>query len=354
MPSTTPTTFLTGATGFVGAAVARLLLAKGHRLKALARPGGDRRNLAGLTLEIVEGDLGQPDSYRAALAGCDALFHVAADYRLWVPQPAAMHAINVKGTEDLLLAAQAAGIRRMVYTSSVAALGTFYDGRVSDETTPVGFKDMVGVYKQSKFLAEEAVHKLVRENSMPVVIVNPSTPIGPRDIKPTPTGRIIVDGAAGKIPAYVDTGLNIAHVDDVAMGHWLAYEKGRVGERYILGGENLGLGDILTIIANLVGRKPPTVKLPRGLIMPVAVIAETLSRFTGKEPLVTVDALRMSKKKMFFFSRQGRARAGLCGSPGQGRHRRRDYMVQGQWLLLGWFSIKQNRVIPAFAGIHFW
>jgi dihydroflavonol-4-reductase len=295
-----PLTFITGATGFVGAAVARVLNAKGHRLRALTRPGNDRRNLAGLDLELVEGDLGRPESYHEALRGCQALFHVAADYRIWVPDPAAMHRINVEGTHALMTAAMEAGIARVVYTSSVATLGINRDGRPSDEATPVSFADMIGVYKQSKFLAEQEVRRLIVRHNLPAVIVNPSTPIGPRDIKPTPTGRIIVDAVRGRMPAYVDTGLNIVHVEDVAMGHWLAFEQGRIGERYILGGENLGLGDILTMIARQAGRKPPTIKLPREAIFPIAYIAEAVARLTGKEPFVTVDALRMAKKKMFF------------------------------------------------------
>jgi len=295
-----PLTFLTGATGFVGAAVARTLIGKGHKLRVLSRPNNDRRNLKGLDVEVVEGDLGNPDSYRAALQGCQALFHVAADYRIWVPDPAAMHRINVDGTRALMMAALEAKVERIVYTSSVATLGINKDGTPSDEATPVSFDDMVGIYKQSKFLAEDEVRRLVTHHGLPAIIVNPSTPIGPRDIKPTPTGRIIVDAVRGMMPAYVDTGLNIAHVEDVAMGHWLAYERGVIGERYILGGDNLGLGDILTIIANQVGRKPPTVKLPRAALYPVAIVAETWARLTGKEPLVTIDALRMAKKKMFF------------------------------------------------------
>ncbi|HUY69180.1 MAG TPA: NAD-dependent epimerase/dehydratase family protein, partial [Alphaproteobacteria bacterium] len=221
-----PLTFITGATGFLGSAVARVLIEKGHHLRALARPGNDRRNLAGLDLEIVEGDLAKPESWRAALKGCDALFHVAADYRIWVPDPAAMHRTNVDGTHALMEAALAAGIKRIVYTSSVATLGLNRNGTPADEATPVAFADMIGAYKRSKFLAEQEVSRMVRHYNLPTVIVNPSTPIGPRDIKPTPTGRIITEAVKGLIPAYVDTGLNIVHVDDVAMGHWLAFERG--------------------------------------------------------------------------------------------------------------------------------
>jgi len=310
-----PMTFMTGATGFVGAAVARVLINQGHRLRVLTRPNNDRRNLLGLDVDVIEGDLGQPESYRAALKGCQALFHVAADYRIWVPNPAEMHRINVEGTRALLLAAMNAGVERMVYTSSVAALGIHKDGTPSDENTPVSYVDMIGVYKQSKYLAEEEVRRLVAHHKLPAIIVNPSTPIGQRDIKPTPTGRIIIDAASGRIPAYVDTGLNIVHVDDVAMGHWLAFQKGRIGERYILGGENLGLGEILAIIARQVGRKPPTVKLPREILYPVAYVAEAFARVTRHEPFVTLDALRMAKKKMFFTPAKAMRELGYTARP---------------------------------------
>jgi dihydroflavonol-4-reductase len=310
-----PLTFITGATGFVGAAVARVLLAKGHKLRTLARPNNDRRNLKGLDIEIVEGDLGRPESYREKLKGCHALFHVAADYRIWVPDPAAMHRINVDGTHALMEAALAAGVEHIVYTSSVATLGTNTDGSPADEATPVCVADMIGTYKKSKFLAEQDVNRMIRQHNLPAVIVNPAAPIGPRDIKPTPTGRIITEAVKGRIPAYVDTGLNIVHVDDVAMGHWLAYERGKNGERYILGGENLGLGEILGIIASLVGRAPPSIKLPRELIFPIAIGAEIVARITGIEPFVTIDALRMTKKKMFFSSAKAERELGYKARP---------------------------------------
>jgi len=313
--SNQPTTFITGATGFVGAAVARTLIGKGHRLRALSRPNNDRRNLAGLDIEIIEGDLGKPETYKHALQGCDALFHVAADYRIWVPDPTAMNHINVEGTKALMQAAMDGGVKRIIYTSSVATLGKNANGLPADENTPVTFDDMVGVYKKSKFLAEEEVRRLIRHNHLPAIIVNPSTPIGSRDIKPTPTGRIVVDAVKGLIPAYIDTGLNVVHVDDVAMGHWLAFEKGKIGERYILGGENLGLGDILGIIANSVGRPAPTIKLPRELLFPVAYAMEFISSFTGKEPFVTVDALRMAKKKMFFSTTKAERELGYKARP---------------------------------------
>lgn len=314
----TPLSFITGATGFVGAAVARVLLAKGHRLRVLTRPNNDRRNLAGLdSIEIIEGDLGNPETYRHALAGCSGLFHVAADYRIWVPDAAVMHRINVDGSAALLTSAQDAGISRMVYTSSVAVLGYHKDGTAADEDTPVSLADMIGTYKRSKYLAEAKVRELIETRNLPCVIVNPSTPIGPRDVKPTPTGRIITEAVKGRMPAYVDTGLNIAHVDDVAMGHWLAYERGQVGERYILGGENLGLGEILAIIAKHIGKPAPTVKLPREMLYPLAYGAEAYARLSGKEPFVTVDALNMAKKKMFFSTAKAQRELGYHPRPAQ-------------------------------------
>jgi dihydroflavonol-4-reductase len=310
-----PLAFITGSTGFVGAAVARLLLDKGYRLRALSRPNNDRRNIEGLDMEIVEGDLGKPETYRDALQGCDALFHVAADYRIWVPDPAAMHRINVDGTHALMEAALGTGIPRIVYTSSVAVLAASTDGTSADEDTPVSFADMIGTYKKSKFLAEQEVRRMIRHHNLPAVIVNPSTPVGPRDIKPTPTGRVIVEAAQGAMPAYVDTGLSIVHVDDVAMGHWLAFEKGRIGERYILGGENLGFASILAIIAEISGRPAPKIKLPVGPLFPIAWAAEAVARITGKEPFVTVDALRMARKKMFFSTAKAERELGYAPRP---------------------------------------
>lgn len=298
---------VTGATGFVGSAVARALLAEGHSVRALARPNSDRRNLAGLDVEPVTGDLADPASLAPALKGCTALFHVAADYRLWVPDPQAMLRTNVAGTAAILRAAAAAGVTRAVYTSSVATLGHHADGRPADETTMATEGQMIGLYKRSKFLAEDAARAAAAETGLPVVIVNPSTPIGPRDVKPTPTGRIIVEAATGRIPAFVDTGLNLVHVDDVAQGHLAAFARGVPGERYILGGEDFALSAILAEIAALVGRKAPKIRLPLGPIWPVALVAETVSRFTGKEPMVTRDALRMARKTMYFSSDKARA-----------------------------------------------
>ncbi len=316
MIASAPLSFITGATGFVGAAVAHLLESKGHRLRLLCRKGNNRLNLTGLkNAEIVEGDLRKSLSYADKLVGCDYLFHVAADYRIWVPSESDMNAINVDGTRVLMISAQKAGVKKIIYTSSVATLGLPPGGGDGTEDTPVSLENMVGVYKRSKFLAEEAVRTLIQKDGLPAVIVNPSTPIGPRDIKPTPTGRIIVEAAAGRMPAFVDTGLNIAHVDDVAMGHVLALEKGEIGERYILGGENMGLGTILACVCEQVGRKPPTVKLPVAPLFPLAYAAELTARVTGKEPFLTVDGLKMAKKKMFFSSQKAMNTLGYAPRP---------------------------------------
>lgn len=309
---------VTGATGFVGSAVARLLLARGESVRVLTRADSDRRNIAELPVETAVGDLREPSSLEAALAGCDALFHVAADYRLWVPDPDAIYAVNVEGTRNLLRCAAKAGVTRMVYTSSVATLGLHKDGSPANEDSPVGLDDMIGHYKRSKFLAEAEVRRLIAEESLPVVTVNPSTPIGPRDVKPTPTGRVIVEAASGRVPAFVDTGLNVVHVDDVAAGHLLAFDKGRVGERYILGGEDMSLAQILTVIAVKVGRKPPKVRLNPSLLMPLARLAEAWARIRRRgEPFVTVDGLRMSRKWMYFSSAKATAELGYRFRPAE-------------------------------------
>jgi dihydroflavonol-4-reductase len=301
MPLAPGLSLVTGATGFVGAAVTRALLAAGLPARVLARPGSDRRNLGGLDVEIAEGSLEDASSLAAAVAGCRYLFHVAADYRLWVPDKAAMFRANVDGTRALMLSALDAGVERVVYTSSVATLGLIAGG-LADEATPSGLVDMIGPYKQSKFAAEEAVNALVDARGLPAVIVNPSTPIGPGDVKPTPTGRIIVEAAKGRMPGYVDTGLNVVHVDDVAAGQLLAAECGIVGERYILGGENLSLAEILSEVAKAVGRRPPALKIPYAVVLPIAAGAEMMARLTGREPFTTLDGVRMSRKKMYFSS----------------------------------------------------
>ncbi len=308
-------TLVTGATGFVGAAVARKLLARGEEIRLLTRANSDRSNLDGLDAEIVTGDLTDPSTLPAAVQGCATVYHVAADYRLWVRDPSVLYRANVDGSVALIRAAADAGASRIVYTSSVAALGIPKDRTPGDEETPVSVDDMVGHYKRSKFLAEEAVRRLA-DGGAPVVIVSPSTPVGPRDIKPTPTGRVILDAARGKIPAFVDTGLNVVHVDDVAEGHLLAAEKGEIGRRYVLGGENLSLREILTEIARLTGRRPPKVRLPRAPLFPVAWGAEAWARMTnGGEPMVTVDALRMARKWMWFSSDRAERELGYTHRP---------------------------------------
>ena len=292
---------VTGATGFVGAAVARALCERGWQVRALVRTGSDPRNLQALPLELATGDLTDPPSLARAVAGCEALFHVAADYRLGVADPGPLYRSNIEGTRNVLDAAHRAGVKRIVYTSSVATVGIPADGSPGTEDTPVALTDMVGHYKRSKFLAEELVREMVRAGA-PVVIVNPSTPIGPGDIKPTPTGQMVVDAAAGRTPAYVDTGLNVVHVDDVARGHLLALNFGRRGERYILGGQDLSLREILQLVGEHTGRPASNVRLPHWAVYPIAAVSEAVAVVTRREPRVTLDGLRMAKKHMYFSS----------------------------------------------------
>lgn len=297
------TAMVTGATGFVGSAIARALLNAGRRVRVLARPGGDRRNLTGLDVEIAEGDLTDAASLDAAVEGCDAVFHAAADYRLWVPDPAPVYRTNVDGTRQVLRAAAGAGVRRVVYTSSVATLGVNSDGTPANEETPVSLDDMIGAYKRSKFQAEQIALQAAADGQ-DIVIVNPSAPVGPHDIKPTPTGQMILDAAAGRMPAYVDTGLNIVHVDDVAAGHLLAEARGKPGRRYILGCENMSLAEIFSTVAEVSGVKAPRLKLPIALLIPVAHAAEAWARLAKKPPFVTVDGLKLAKKHMYFSSQR--------------------------------------------------
>jgi dihydroflavonol-4-reductase len=314
-PAVIGPTLVTGATGFVGSAVARALAARGHRLRLLVRPGGERRNLAGLDAELVEGDLTDPASLAGAVGGCRFLVHVAADYRIWVPDPTAMHAANVDGTRALMRAALVAGVERVVHCSSVAALGLTGTAAPADEETPVSRDHIVGAYKQSKYDAERAVLDLVAAEGLPAVIVNPTAPVGPRDIKPTPTGRMIADAATGRMPAYVDTGLNIVHVDDVAEGHALALERGEIGRRYILGGDNLTMPELLALVDDVPGRPQRRVRLPVAALWPAAWVAERVARLTGAEPRLTRDHLRMAKKLMFFSSARATAELGFRARP---------------------------------------
>jgi dihydroflavonol-4-reductase len=268
-----------------------------------------------LDVQVAEGDLGDPASLSRALTGVRHLFHVAADYRLWAKDPEEIVRNNLTGTRAIMSAALAAGVERVVYTSSVATLGFHADGRPSTENMPLKPEDAIGAYKRSKAVAERLVETMVRDEGLPAVIVNPSTPIGPRDIKPTPTGRIIVEAATGKIPAFVDTGLNLVHVDDVATGHLLALKHGRIGERYILGGEDVSLRQMLSDIAAMVGRKAPTVNLPRAPLYPLAVVMEVMGGITGKEPMLTRDALKMASHRMFFSSEKAKAELGYSARP---------------------------------------
>lgn len=309
------TTLVTGGSGFVGSAIIRRLLDAGHEVRALVRSSSSRTNLEGLPIETVVGDLLDAASLARAAKGCKAVFHCAADYRLWVPNAAEIYECNVTGSVNVLRAGAEAGAARIVYTSSVATLGILPDGTPADESTPVSIADMIGDYKRSKFLAEAEVSRLVGRERIPAVIVNPSAPVGPRDIKPTPTGRMIVEAAAGRMPAYVDTGLNVVHVEDVAEGHLRAFERGRIGERYVLGGTNMTLREILIKIAALTGRPAPRLRLPHSVVMPIAYMAEAVARISGSEPIATVDSVRMAKKLMYFSSDKARRELGYEPRP---------------------------------------
>jgi len=309
-------TLVTGASGCVGSALVRKLIAAAHQVRVLLRPTSDLRNIEGLPVEVALGDLADKNSLERALEGCNALYHAAADYRLWARHPQQLYQSNVAGTVNIMQAALKAGVERIVYTSSVATLGLHADGTPADENTPVTLNDMIGHYKRSKFLAEAEVKRMIDGQGLPAVIVNPSTPVGPRDIRPTPTGRMVLDAACGRTPAYVDTGLNLVHVDDVAQGHLLAFERGVVGERYILGGRNMTLQEILTEIARISGQKPPRVKLPHNLVLPIAYLSEAWAWLTnGPEPRATVDGVRLSKKYMFFSIEKARRELGFNPRP---------------------------------------
>jgi len=304
---------VTGASGFVGSAVARALAARGDTVRVLMRRTSVRTNIEGFACEIFEGDMRDRASMIEAMEDVRYVFHVAADYRLWARDMGEIVRNNLEGARAVMGAAQAVGVERIVYTSSVAALKPAA-GRAVDETSRHSEETVIGAYKKSKLVAERLVERAIGEG-LPCVIVSPSTPIGPRDVKPTPTGRIIVQAANGGMPAFVDTGLNLVHVDDVANGHLLALDKGRVGENYILGGEDVRLKDMLAVIAPLVGRKPPRIQLPRGPLYPLALGAELVARLTGKEPMLTVDALNMSKYHMFFSSQKARDELGFTARP---------------------------------------
>ncbi len=305
---------VTGASGFVGSAVARRLAAEGYDVRALVRTTSTRTNTDGLALDIVEGDMRDPASMTRAMKNVRYLFHVAADYRLWARDPEEIVRNNREGTRAVMEAALAAGVERVVYTSSVATLKPI-DGGAADESSRHTEESAIGAYKRSKVVAERLVEAMIAEHGLPAVIVSPSTPIGPRDVKPTPTGRIIVEAASGKMPAFVDTGLNLVHVDDVAEGHLLALKKGRVGEVYVLGGEDVSLKDMLGVIAPLAGRKRPRLRLPVAPLYPLAYIAEAVARRTGKEPFLTADALTMARYRMFFSSAKAARELGFKARP---------------------------------------
>ena len=304
---------VTGASGFLGSAIAAALRSDGDAPRVLVRASSPRANL--VTGDVLcEGDLLDRGSLAKALKGVRFLFHAAADYRLWARDPQEIVRNNVEGTRLLMEEALRAGVERIVYTSSVATLKPL-EGGLATEERPSTEDEAIGAYKRSKVAAERLVETMIRRDNLPAVIVNPSTPIGPRDVRPTPTGRVIVEAARGRMPAFVDTGLNLAHVDDVAAGHVAAMLRGRIGERYILGGENVFLGDMLADIAGLVGRRPPTLKIPRLALYPVAYGAELLARLRGVEPFATVDGLRMASHHMFFDDAKARRELGYQSRP---------------------------------------
>lgn len=305
---------VTGVSGFVGSAVARALAARGARLRGIARSSSGRTNLADFPGELAEADLRDVEAVRRAMAGADTLYHVAADYRVWAPDPEEIVRNNLAMTEATMRAALEAGVRRIVYTSSVATILPL-EGGSADESRPARPEQATGAYKRSKVVAERLVEKMVAEQGLPAVIVNPSTPIGPADAKPTPTGRIIVEAANGGMPAYVDSGLNLVHVDDVAQGHLLAAEMGRAGERYILGGQDVALSEMLAEVARILGRKPPKVELPVAPLFPLAWLAEGWGRITGSEPFLTLDSLRMARHHMYFSSARAERELGYRARP---------------------------------------
>jgi dihydroflavonol-4-reductase len=304
---------VTGASGFVGSAIANALRAARYRVRVLLRQASPRINLDPGD-EVALGDICDADSVGRALSGVRHLFHAAADYRIWAPAPAEIMTTNIDGTRTVMEQALRAGVERIVYTSSVATL-QLRDDAPADETRPLAELQATGAYKKSKVLAERLVEDMVAQAGLPAVIVNPSTPIGPRDIKPTPTGRIIVEAASGRMPGFVDTGLNLVHVDDVAAGHLAALRLGRIGERYILGGENVHLRDMLADIARMVGRRPPRLRFPIGAIYPFALAAELWAQISGRPPFATRDGLRMARHHMFFNDAKARRELGYTARP---------------------------------------
>ncbi|MDR7036718.1 MULTISPECIES: hopanoid-associated sugar epimerase [Methylobacterium] len=306
---------ITGASGFLGAALVDVFRDAGFPVRILVRATSPSTNLVWPDVERAVGDMRDRAAVAAAMTGQRYLVHAAADYRLWAPDMEEIVRTNRDGTRILMEEALKAGVERIVYTSSVATIKPHDDGTSADETRPLTPETAIGAYKRSKVVAERVVDEMVARDGLPAVIVNPSTPIGPRDVKPTPTGRIILEAALGRMPAFVDTGLNLAHVDDVAAGHLLALRKGRLGEKYILGGENVMLAQMLADIAGLVGRKAPTVRLPRVATYPVAIVSELMARVTGKAPLATIDGIRMARYRMFFSDAKARSELGYTARP---------------------------------------
>ena len=305
---------VTGASGFIGGHVARLLAERGENIRILIRPSSDLRAIADLNVERVTGDLRDPDSLRAAVAGSSVVYHVAADYRLWAKDPEELYRANVDGTRNLLEAARREGVRRVVYTSTVGCIGCLGNGTPGDENSPVSLAEMTGAYKRSKFLAEQVALEYARAG-LPVVVVNPTAPVGDRDVKPTPTGRIIVDFMKGRMPAYVDTGLNLVDVRDVARAHLAAGERGRPGERYILGGRNMTLREIVEELGRLGGRPAPKVRIPYFVAWGYAAAGTAAARWTGREPRASLDAVRMSRKKMFVRTEKAERELGFAPGP---------------------------------------
>ena len=307
-------TLVTGVAGFLGSAIARALAARGDCLRGTVRASSPDTNLADFTGDLVVADLRDPDAAARAMTGVTTLYHVAADYRLWARDPEEIVRNNLTMTRAVMIAARDARVRRIIYTSSVATLLPDPAGP-ADETRAASADQAVGAYKRSKVVSERLVERMIAEDGLPAVITNPSTPIGPRDVRPTPTGRIVVEAASGRMPAFVDGGLNLVHVDDVAEGHILAGERGRIGERYILGGQDVTLKAMLTAIAQISGRRAATVRLPVAPLYPLALVAEQWARLTGREPFLTLDALRMSRRAMYYSSAKAERELGYVARP---------------------------------------
>jgi dihydroflavonol-4-reductase len=336
------TTLVTGATGFVGNHVARQLIETGQAVRLLVRPKSDLRALEGLRAERVEGDLRDACSLEAAMIGVRRVFHVAADYRLWTRNPQEIYESNVQGTRRLFEIAARHGVERVVYTSTVATIAVpKHEGPLPSEQTKATLEQMIGHYKRSKFLAEEEAQKAAAEG-LPVVIVNPTTPVGPGDWKPTPTGRIIVDFLKGKMPAYVDTGLNLVPVEDVATGHLLAAERGAIGERYILGGRNMTLKEILEALSSITGRPAPRVQLPHAVALAAGYADEWIARLTGREPQIPVEGVKMSRHRMFVASDKAEKELGYKPGPVEAALERAVRWYEAS----GYVKLRGNKAVP--------